>query len=59
MALVTVAVAIQRPSAADDGATPPLAAGEAGSVSYYKDVLPIFQAHCQGCHQPARANGAT
>jgi mono/diheme cytochrome c family protein len=26
-------------------------------VSYYKDVRPIFQQHCQGCHQPARAQG--
>lgn len=24
-------------------------------VSYYKDVRPIFQQHCQGCHQPAKA----
>ncbi len=27
-------------------------------VSYYKDVRPIFQARCQGCHQPAKARGA-
>ncbi|MCI0680996.1 MAG: hypothetical protein L0Y71_02735 [Gemmataceae bacterium] len=27
------------------------------SVSYYKDVRPIFQQHCQGCHQPAKAQG--
>jgi WD40 repeat protein/mono/diheme cytochrome c family protein len=26
-------------------------------VSYFKQVLPIFQAHCQGCHQPAKARG--
>src|SRR5688572_8374552 len=26
-------------------------------VSYYKDVRPIFQLHCQGCHQPAKAQG--
>jgi WD40 repeat protein len=26
-------------------------------VSYYHDVRPIFQQHCQGCHQPARAQG--
>ena len=36
-------------------------AGEAakpgGKVSYYKQVRPIFQAHCQGCHQPAKAGG--
>src|SRR5438132_5164068 len=26
-------------------------------VSYYKQVRPILQAHCQGCHQPAKARG--
>jgi WD40 repeat protein/mono/diheme cytochrome c family protein len=26
-------------------------------VSYYKQIRPIFQAHCQGCHQPAKAGG--
>jgi mono/diheme cytochrome c family protein len=26
-------------------------------VSYYKQVRPIFQAHCQGCHQPAKDKG--
>ncbi len=27
------------------------------TVSYYKDVRPIIQQHCQGCHQPALAKG--
>ena len=27
------------------------------TVSYYRDVRPIFQEHCQGCHQPAKAQG--
>src|SRR3954451_17473224 len=27
------------------------------TVSYYKDVRPLFQQHCQGCHQPAKAQG--
>jgi mono/diheme cytochrome c family protein len=27
------------------------------TVSYYKDVRPILQQHCQGCHQPALAKG--
>jgi mono/diheme cytochrome c family protein len=30
---------------------------ESGPVSYYKQVRPIFQQHCQGCHQPAKAEG--
>ncbi|MBW3600149.1 MAG: c-type cytochrome, partial [Planctomycetes bacterium] len=28
-----------------------------GEVSYYRDVRPIFQANCQGCHQPAKRGG--
>ena len=27
------------------------------TISYYKDVRPIIQQHCQGCHQPAKAQG--
>lgn len=27
------------------------------TVSYYKDVRPIFVLHCQGCHQPAKPQG--
>jgi len=26
-------------------------------ISYYKKVRPVFQANCQGCHQPAKAKG--
>ncbi|MFM8633217.1 MAG: DUF1549 domain-containing protein, partial [Planctomycetia bacterium] len=26
-------------------------------VSYFKQIRPLFQAHCQGCHQPAKAEG--
>src|SRR5262245_9247880 len=25
-------------------------------VSYFQQVRPVFQAHCQGCHQPAKAS---
>ncbi len=28
-----------------------------GPVSYYQDVRPVFQANCQGCHQPAKLKG--
>ncbi len=31
---------------------------DATPVSYYKSVRPILQAHCQGCHQPAKAGGS-
>jgi WD40 repeat protein len=33
-------------------------AAPAARVSYDKQVRPILQAHCQGCHQPAKAGGA-
>ena len=33
------------------------AAEPAPAVSYFRDVRPIFQARCQGCHQPAKAEG--
>ncbi len=26
-------------------------------VSYHAQIKPIFQAHCQGCHQPAKPQG--
>src|SRR5688500_6658402 len=26
-------------------------------ISYFNKIRPIFQAHCQGCHQPAKAKG--
>ena len=27
------------------------------AISYYKDIRPILQANCQGCHQPSKAKG--
>jgi mono/diheme cytochrome c family protein len=34
-------------------------AADPAPVSYYKDVRPILQQNCQGCHQPARAQGGS
>lgn len=31
-------------------------AGDA-PVSYYRDIRPVFEAQCHGCHQPAKAKG--
>jgi WD40 repeat protein/mono/diheme cytochrome c family protein len=28
-------------------------------VSFARDIQPLLQAHCQGCHQPAKASGGT
>ena len=30
---------------------------EPGAVSYYKDIRPLFQAQCHGCHQPGKRGG--
>jgi mono/diheme cytochrome c family protein len=29
----------------------------ARKISYDKDIRPIFQTHCQGCHQPSKKGG--
>ena len=28
-----------------------------GEISFEKDIRPLFQAHCTGCHQPAKIRG--
>lgn len=33
------------------------AAAEGTKVSYWRDIRPLFQAQCQGCHQPAKRGG--
>ena len=38
------------------GAEPPPSASQA-KVSYYREIRPVLQANCQGCHQPAKAKG--
>jgi len=35
----------------------PVAAEPPAPVSFFRQVRPILQAHCQGCHQPAKAEG--
>jgi WD40 repeat protein len=42
-----------------DGTACTIQVGEkpAEKVSFYKQIRPIFQANCQGCHQPAKAKG--
>ncbi|MFN4259901.1 MAG: DUF1549 domain-containing protein [Gemmataceae bacterium] len=40
-----------------DDAKPQEETGPNANVSYYQHIRPIFQAHCQGCHQPAKDRG--
>ena len=48
---LTLTVASLLAAPADKKAAPPK------KVSYYKDVRPVLQANCQGCHQPAKSKG--
>ncbi|MES2694694.1 MAG: c-type cytochrome domain-containing protein [Verrucomicrobiota bacterium] len=49
-ALLLSLTAIQGHAAEEAAAAP-------APVSYWKQIRPIFQASCQGCHQPARNKG--
>jgi WD40 repeat protein len=55
LVLAAVASAIALPSAALAAKLEPHDPSK--PVSYFKQVRPIFQAQCQGCHQPAKARG--
>jgi WD40 repeat protein len=35
----------------------PTAEKNAAKVSFYRDIRPVIQDRCQGCHQPAKASG--
>ncbi len=52
--LVTIPLAAAA-LAGDDGKDKP--ADPPAKVSFYKQVRPILQANCQGCHQPAKSGG--
>ena len=51
--LLILPLAVQSPALGAEAKTVP-----AGPVSYYKQVRPILQANCQGCHQPAKDRGS-
>ncbi len=61
--LFAICVSVSAPAFADEKpATTSTKAGDKSAaekkpVSYHADVLPILQANCQGCHQPAKASG--
>ena len=52
LALAAICVGASVASAADQKPAAP-----AGPVSYFRDIRPVLQANCQGCHQPAKAMG--
>jgi WD40 repeat protein len=51
LCLIPCGLALALPAAA-------LAEEPAAKISFDKQIRPIFQASCQGCHQPAKAGGA-
>jgi WD40 repeat protein len=54
LAAAVAAVASVSWSMAGEAAPP---ASKNSAVSYYREVRPILQENCQGCHQPARREG--
>ena len=57
--LPTTAFAVDQNGKEKDQARAGAQAGStAAKVSYDKQIRPIFQARCQGCHQPAKGGGA-
>ncbi len=55
VALVVIGVAICAVARGAEETKP--AAAPAGKVSYFRDVRPLLQEHCEGCHQPAKRSG--
>jgi mono/diheme cytochrome c family protein len=51
-------IALSASRAADTGGGEPAEPQKPTAVSYYRDVRPILQANCHGCHQPAKASGS-
>src|SRR2546422_9248492 len=54
LAFTPVFFLITHSKAAESKATDPKPAAK---VSYYREIRPILQANCQGCHQPAKTKG--
>jgi mono/diheme cytochrome c family protein len=57
LACAAALLALAVPAAHAGGAAKDKSPREPEKVSYYRDIRPLFQQHCQGCHQPAKAEG--
>ena len=57
LALLTLSIAAHAADEKGKAKSQPGAVNSGPKVSYDKQIRPIFQAHCQGCHQPAKAGG--
>jgi WD40 repeat protein len=56
-ALVTLVPSLVLQASLRAAEPPDKAADGPAPVSYYREVRPILQQHCQGCHQPAKPLG--
>lgn len=54
--VIAIALAVCE-ARAEEPAEPAEPAATATTVSYFHDIRPLFQENCQGCHQPAKAQG--
>ena len=54
---VRIRIALVALAALSTVASAPSAAAQDDSPSYYRDVWPVIQQRCQGCHQPAQLGG--
>src|SRR5437762_1423953 len=52
--LAIIVVADDKPAASPKPGSP---AEKPKVVSYHAAILPVLQANCQGCHQPAKSSG--
>ena len=59
LAVIAISTSIGGTSGADEAKQDKTktSAGGAQKVSFDKQIRPIIQSHCQGCHQPAKAGG--
>lgn len=55
--LLLVAISLVLPSISVAEEAGRSAATESDTISYHRQILPIFRTHCQGCHQRAKASG--
>ena len=59
LCLLSLCFTLNLPAFADDAAKidKPGPVADAQKISYYRQIRPVLQANCQGCHQPAKASG--
>ncbi|MCE9554819.1 MAG: hypothetical protein K8T91_15800, partial [Planctomycetes bacterium] len=57
LAMCWISLILAAPLLAEEGKEQDKGSKSGAPVSYYKQIRPIFQSSCFGCHQPAQAKG--